>query len=109
MLSHDDQVEGIEEDSESEERRREGESESEELYFEHRGRIEEVEVGLGATFVEQLGLNELIGMKRPPNNTKNVLRNFGNAQNQYILYHKDAKTHIKESLVHPAKFVEWVR
>ena len=24
-------------------------------------------------------------------NTKNVLRNFGNAQNQYVLYHKDAR------------------
>jgi hypothetical protein len=29
-------------------------------------------------------------------NTKNVLRNFGSAQNRYILYHNKAKRYIEE-------------
>ena len=55
--------------------------------------MEEVEVH-PQNFVEQLGLKELIAIHRSPNNTKNVLRNIGNAQNQYILYHQEAKAWI---------------
>lgn len=52
-------------------------------------------------FVEQLGLNELLYLKKFPSNTKNVLRNFGNAQNQYVLYHDEAKTYVNEKLSNP--------
>ena len=68
-------------------------SESEQLYYQHKVKMEEVEVQ-PQNFVEQLGLNELIAIHRSPNNTKNVLRNIGNAQNQYILYHQEAKAWI---------------
>ena len=48
-------------------------------------------------------------MQRPNSNTKNVLRNFGNAQNQYILHHKEARARIKNNLIHPDRFLKWVR
>ena len=44
---------------------------------------------------DQLGLKEVINLRRGPNNTKNVLRNFGNAQNQFILYNSDAKVYVE--------------
>lgn len=37
-------------------------------------------------------------------NTKNVLRNFGNAQNHYALYHKKARAYIEENISDPRKF-----
>lgn len=52
-------------------------------------------------FVDELGLNDLLYLKKVPSNTKNVLRNFGNAQNQYILYHKDAQAYVNEKLGKP--------
>lgn len=58
---------------------------------------------------EQLGLNEVLYLKKGSNNTKNVLRNFGNAQNQYILYHHDAINYAHERLVEPENFYRWVR
>ena len=58
---------------------------------------------------EQLGLNEMLRLKKGPNNNKNVLRNFGNAQNQYILYHRDALLYTDDRLAKPNKFRKWVR
>ena len=60
-------------------------------------------------FVEELGLNELLYLKKFPSNTKNVLRNFGNAQNQYILYHREAIAYANHKLSQPSKFWRWVR
>lgn len=60
-------------------------------------------------FVESLGLNELLLLRKFPNNTKNVLRNFGNAQNQYVLYHADAKEYVRQHLMNSEKFFDWVR
>ena len=51
--------------------------------------------------MEELGLNELLYIKRFPSNTKNVLRNFGNAQNQYILYHREAQNYVADKLAVP--------
>jgi hypothetical protein len=48
-------------------------------------------------------------LRKYPNNTKNVLRNFGNAQNQYVLYHSDAKSYVNERIAQPEKFFSWVR
>lgn len=47
--------------------------------------------------------------KKAPENTKNVLRNFGNAQNQYALYNQDAINLVKKELTQPEKFNQWVR
>ena len=44
--------------------------------------------------VDSLGLEKLLPFKK--DNTKNVLRNFGNAQNQYVLYNKKARELIEE-------------
>jgi hypothetical protein len=44
---------------------------------------------------EELDLKDVIYSRKGPTNTKNVLRNFGNAQNQYILYHRDAKAYVE--------------
>jgi len=40
--------------------------------------------------VDELSLSKASRRKKVPENTKNVLRNFGNAQNQYALYNKEA-------------------
>ncbi len=47
--------------------------------------------------------------KKAPENTKNVLRNFGNAQNQYALYNQDAINLVKKEFTKPEKFNQWVR
>ncbi len=73
--------------SHSEELEKEAEEEQADLYFNHKIKVEVSEEDK-EWFVEQLGLNELLYLKKFPSNTKNVLRNFGNAQNQYVLYHQ---------------------
>ena len=40
--------------------------------------------------VDDLDIPKTTQRKKFPENTKNVLRNFGNAQNQYALYNKEA-------------------
>ena len=44
--------------------------------------------------VDSLGLEKLVPIKKE--NTKNVLRNFGNAQNQFVLYNKFAREIVEE-------------
>jgi hypothetical protein len=59
-----------------------------------------------------LGLNNLPKVKplwRLGENTKNVLRNLGNAQTQYALYNKEALQIIETELSNPEKFYNWVR
>lgn len=78
------------------------------LYYNHKIKVEVSEEDK-EWFVEQLGLNELLYLKKFPSNTKNVLRNFGNAQNQYALYHREAKEYVANRLANPDKFYAWVR
>lgn len=62
--------------------------------------------------INTLNLNQLFFDKLDGNtgeNTKNVLRNFGNAQNHYVLYHHKARRYLAESLADCAQFDEWVR
>ena len=70
MLSHSDDVDIHEEDNENEPFNK--------IKFEEDAQ----------EWIEELDLKDIIYFKKVPNNTKNVLRNFGNAQNQYILYNK---------------------
>jgi hypothetical protein len=76
MLSHSEEME-----------KKSDEEQSAELYFMRQIKVEVSEEDK-EWYVDQLGLNELLYLKKFPSNTKNVLRNFGNAQNQYALYHK---------------------
>ena len=63
-------------------------------------------------FINTLNLNELFIDKLDSSageNTKNVLRNFGNAQNHYVLYHEKARKYINENIPSSRHFDEWVR
>lgn len=42
-------------------------------------------------------------------NTKNVLRNFGNAQTQYVLHNKGAQQRLEQILSDKKDFEIWVR
>ena len=84
------------------------ESAGADLYFNHKIKVEVSEEDK-EWFVEQLGLNELLYLKKFPSNTKNVLRNFGNAQNQYALYHREAKEYVNDRLANPERFYSWIR
>lgn len=72
--------------------------------------------------VEMFGLNEVRGgtdvissdetehrSGRSAEDTKNILRNFGNAQNQYVLYNPRAQEAIARRVEDPARFHRWVR
>lgn len=61
---------------------------------------------------QQINLNQLDQLlKKNKFNTKNVLRNFGNAQNQFILYHDIGKRRTAEYLSerNEKEFLDWVR
>lgn len=72
--------------------------------------------------VEVLGLNEVRPSTevisfteteqrsgKTAEDTKNILRNFGNAQNQYVLYNERAQESISRRLSDPGRFHKWVR
>jgi len=46
---------------------------------------------------------------KPAEDTKNILRNFGNAQNQYVLYNDRAQQHIRHRIDDTGRFHKWVR
>lgn len=56
-----------------------------------------------------LSLSETERRPRPTEDTKNILRNFGNAQNQYSLYNPRAQRRIRRSVGDPARFHKWIR
>jgi hypothetical protein len=56
-----------------------------------------------------ISLSETDTRPKLQEDTKNILRNFGNAQNQYILYNGRAQKRIRKRLLDSGKFHRWVR
>lgn len=54
-------------------------------------------------------LSEAERKPKPTEDTKNILRNFGNAQNQYILYNSRAQRKARRSVADVPRFHKWVR
>ena len=59
--------------------------------------------------INKLNLNTLLPDNSGVEDTKNLLRNFGNAQNHYCLYNPTARKIIERNIEDPQKFDNWVR